>query len=187
MGVSGRAARRHFLFLLSSARQGGNTEILARLAAAALPAGTEPAWLDLAADPLPVFADPRPSPVMPEGRAAEALTATLEASDIVLVAPVYWYGLPAPAKLYLDHWSGWLDLPGMGFAEAMKAKSLWLITVRADPEPEVAAPVEAAQRMTAEWMGMRWGGALHGIGDAPGDVRADQAALTGAQRFFGAS
>ena len=36
------------------------------------------------------------------------LDATLAATDLVFVAPVYWYSLPAAAKLYLDYWSAWL-------------------------------------------------------------------------------
>lgn len=41
----------------------------------------------------------------PEGAAATLLDATLWATNLVLVAPLYWYALPAPAKLYFDHWS----------------------------------------------------------------------------------
>ena len=98
------------------------------------------------------------------------------------MAPVYWYALPAPAKLYLDHWSGWLDRPG--FAATMRGKRLWLITTRADPVPAVAEPVERALRMTADWLGMGWGGALHGIGDAPGAVAEDAAAWDAAPGFL---
>lgn len=174
---------RRLLFLLSSARRGGNSEALARRAASGLPTEARQDWQDLTAPPLPAFADLRPaeSPE-PAGDLAALLSATLAADDLVFVAPVYWYALPAPAKLTLDHWSGWLDRPG--FAEAMRGKRLWLITARADPVPEVAEPVERALRMTADWMGMRWGGALHGIGDAPGAVAGDAAAWGAAPGFL---
>lgn len=174
---------RRILFLLSSARRGGNSGALARRAAAGLPPGTVQDWQDLAAPPLPAFADLRPAPAPePTGRMGDLMAATLAADDLVFVAPVYWYGLPAPAKLYLDHWSGWLDLPG--FAAGTRGKRLWLITTRADPLPEVSEPVERALRMTADWMGLRWGGALHGIGDAPGDVTRDGAAWGAAPGFL---
>lgn len=160
---------RSFLFLTASARRGGNSERLARHAAQGL---AHPCvWVDLAALTLPPFADTRPlPPAAPSGDLALVLDAMLQASDIILVAPVYWYALPAPAKLVLDHWSGFLDLPDLGFVPRMATKTLWLITARADPDPGVAAPVEAAMSRTAHWLGMAWGGALHGIGDTPGEV-----------------
>ena len=173
---------RRLLFLLSSARRGGNSEALARRAAGALPVGTVQDWQDLAADPLPAFADLRPAAPAPEGRAAALLAATLAADDLVFVAPVYWYALPAPAKACLDHWSGWLDLPG--FADSLRGKRLWLITARADPAPRVTEPLERALRMTADWTAMHWGGALHGIGDAPGEVTGDRAAWDSAPGFL---
>lgn len=160
---------RSFLFLLSSSRTFGNAEQLARQAAHAL---MHPSvWLDLARVSLPPFRDSRPNPPPPaSGDLAEVLAQTLAASDIVMVAPVYWYALPAPAKLVMDHWSGFLDRPELDFAAQMARKTLWLITARADPDPAVAAPVEVAMTHTARWLGMRWGGALHGIGDAPGEI-----------------
>ena len=173
---------RRILFLLSSARRGGNTETLARRAAASLPPDVAQDWQDLTAPPLPPFEDLRPAAPAPEGRLAALLGATLAADDLVFVAPVYWYGLPAPAKLCLDHWSGWLDLPG--FSAAMQGKVLRLVTARADPAPEVTEPGERALRMTAAWMGMRWGGALHAIADAPGEVAGDAAAWDAAPGFL---
>lgn len=160
---------RSFLFLLSSARANGNSERLARHAASALPHPC--VWVDLARQPLPAFHDTRPAPPpLPEGDLAHVLAQMRAASDIVVVAPIYWYALPAPAKLLFDHWSGFLDTPDLGFPIWIAQKTLWLITARADPDPSVAAPIEAAVAQTARWLTMAWGGALHGIGDAPGEV-----------------
>ena len=80
---------------------------LARLTTAALPA-----FLDLRHD------GDYPAP---EGNAAELARATMAATDVVLVAPLYWYSLPAPAKLYLDHWSHWMRHEPLGFKAAMRA------------------------------------------------------------------
>jgi len=175
-------ADRSFLFLTSSARRGGNSERLAHHAASAL---THPsAWVDLAALILPAFHDSRPVPLRPpEGDLARLLDQMQTASDIVIVAPVYWYALPAPAKLFMDHWSGFLDQPGLGFPLWITTKTLWLITARADPDPGVAAPIEEAVARTARWLNMAWGGALHGIGDAPGEVE-DSAAWPLAPGFL---
>jgi len=175
-----------WLFLPCSTRAGGNTLTLARAAAAHLPAGAKAAWFDLAAPPLPRFADLRASGghAAPLGRLAELAAATLEAEELVIASPLYWYGLAGPGHEMLDHWSGWLEVAGMEFGERMRGKRLWLISVRADPAPGAQAPLEDVMRRTAAWMGMRFGGALHGVGDAPGDVLADAAALAHARRFF---
>lgn len=175
---------RRFLFLTSSARPWGNSLRLARAAASGLPATVRQDWIDLAALSLPAFADLRPAPPPPDPVLDGLRAAILNATDICLVAPVYWYALPAPAKLLLDHWSGWLDLPGAEFASGIRGRSLWLVTARADPDPTVPETVEAMVRRSALWLGMGWGGALHGIGDAPGEVLSDGAAMAAAERFF---
>lgn len=52
----------------------------------------------------------------------------LVASALVFVAPVYWYSLPAPLKLDLDHWSAWMRIPGLDFKARLAGKSLALIS-----------------------------------------------------------
>ncbi|MGH8846830.1 MAG: NAD(P)H-dependent oxidoreductase, partial [Polaromonas sp.] len=101
----------HFLFLTTSTRQPpeegghlGNTEWLAQQAAAALPAGIPQTWHHLSRMRLPMFVDRRHSSGqydMPTGDMKTLLDATLAATDIVFVAPVYWYSIPAPLKVYL--------------------------------------------------------------------------------------
>src|SRR3989442_10837921 len=81
---------------------------LARRAAAALPAGTAQTWHHLSRMQLPMFVDQRHTSGQydaPAGDMKTLLDATLAATDIVFVAPVYWYSIPAPLKIYLDHWS----------------------------------------------------------------------------------
>lgn len=175
---------RQVLFLCSSARPKGNARLLAERAALALSEDVRQDWIDLAALPLPEFQDLRPAGHPPEGPLLQVWQAMIPATDVVFVAPVYWYALPAPAKLLLDHWSGWLDAPEMAFANTLRGKRLWLITARADPDPTVAAPVEAMLHRSATWLNMQWGGALHGIGDGVGDVLTDRQALSRAPRFF---
>jgi hypothetical protein len=172
------------LFLSSSARPDGNTVTLARLAAAQIAPDAQ-VWIDLTAPALPPFCDTRPTGTAPPDGALARIWAAMDwATEIVFVAPVYWYALPAPAKLLLDHWSGWLDTPGLGFADIIKTKRLWLVTARADADPTVADLPEAALRRSADWLGMAWGGAVHGVGDAPGDVLTDAAACAAAARLF---
>lgn len=109
----------HYLFLTTSTRESGhlgNTEWLAQQAAAALPAGTVQTWHHLARMHLPPFVDLRHTVgtyPAPEGDLKTLLDATLAATHIVFVSPVYWFSIPSPLKTYLDHWSGWMRVPGL--------------------------------------------------------------------------
>ena len=179
-------SHRHFLFVTASARPGGNSVTLARVAAAALPPDTVQDWRDLPASALPDFHDLRHSGGYdaPRGQAADLALATMNATDIVFVAPLYWYSLPAPAKLYLDHWSHWQRFPALGFRAAMAEKSLWLIMAHASSTPDEIAPAITPLRLTAAYMGMVWAGALLGDANTPGSVFQDQRAMGQAANFF---
>jgi multimeric flavodoxin WrbA len=182
--------QRRILFLLASTRVDGNTEQLARRAAAALSSQVEQRWLRLDELPLAPFVDIRHDAGVypePEGNARALLDATLWATDLVLVAPTYWYSLPAAAKLYLDYWSAWMRVPGLQFRAALKGRRLFGITVNSDaPESgaEGSAPLVAALSLSADYMEMDWRGALVGHGSRPGDVLADGGALEAAKTFL---
>lgn len=133
VGVMGEAGalgdgveRRRFLFLLGSARTGGNTEELARRAAVGLPADAEQEWVRLSEVPLPMFEDIRHvgngSYPLPDGNARRLLDATLSATDLVIASPLYWYSVSTSTKLYLDHWSGWFHAPGSTSAGVWRAR-----------------------------------------------------------------
>ena len=176
---------RRFLFLLGSARHDGNTELLARQAAAALPTDVEQQWIRLIDHPLPDFADLRHDQAQAhstEGTAAMLLDATLAASDIVIASPLYWYSVSAHTKRYLDYWSDWLRVPG--FTEAMAGRTLWGVTAHAHREQEVAAPLIGTLNNSAAYMKMRFGGVLLGNGTRPGHVLTDEEALNRAGTFF---
>ncbi|MEU6340710.1 NAD(P)H-dependent oxidoreductase [Streptomyces sp. NPDC046977] len=179
---------RTFLFLVGSTRAEGNTETLARRAAEQLPASVGRRWMHLRDLPLPLFEDHRHdgdgSYPPPTGHAAELLDATLRATDLVIVSPLHWYTVSTSVKLYLDHWSGWMRVPGVDFLERMRGKTLWSVTVHGGQDPATAAPLVGTLRHTAAYAGMRWGGALLGNGTRPGDVLRDTAALGRAKAFF---
>ncbi|MFF6804785.1 NAD(P)H-dependent oxidoreductase [Streptomyces sp. NPDC012616] len=179
--------RRNVLFVLGSSRPDGNTESLARAAAEQLPSDAEQTWISLAEHPLPDFTDQRHDidHVRPtEGSAALLLDATLAASDIVIASPLYWYSVSAQTKRYLDHWSGWLRTPGLGFETTLAGRTLWGVTVLADEQPSVADPLVGTLRNSAAYLGMRFGGVLLGNGSKPGDVLNDTDALARAKTFF---
>lgn len=183
---------RHFLFLLASTRPAadaggsmGNTEWLARQGAAVLPEGTRTTWMHLAALQLPPFVDQRHTVghyAPPEGDLKQLLDATLAATDVVLVAPVYWFSLPTPIKQYLDHWSAFLRVPGLPFKESMARKTLWLVSTSGDRTK--AQPMFDAVQLCAQFLGMGWGGAFWGKGGPPGAVQADTAAVQALQGAF---
>ncbi|MFJ8648862.1 flavodoxin family protein [Streptomyces sp. NPDC093546] len=177
---------RSFLFVLGSSRPDGNTEILARAAAEQLPAGTPQRWVDLAQLPLPDFQDGRHETAgWSTGEAEETLRqATLEATDIVIASPLYWYSLSAHAKRYLDYWSGWLVAPDSDFKERMAGRTLWGVTVMAHREEVVADGLVTSLHHSAAYMGMRFGGVLFGNGSRPGQVRNDERAAIRAKTFF---
>ncbi|MFE7759906.1 flavodoxin family protein [Streptomyces sp. NPDC057438] len=178
---------RRFLFVLGSSRSDGNSETLARAAAEQLPEDVEQHWLDLTEHPLPDFADLRHDSdhVRPRGdNRALLLDATLAATDLVIVSPLYWYSVSAQVKRYLDHWSGWLRTPGVDFKATMAGRTLWGVTALAHHEEEVAEPLIGTLNHSAAYLGMRFGGVLLGNGSKPGDVLRDTAALARAKTFF---
>lgn len=178
----------HFLFIVTSTRESGhqgNTEWLARQAAAALPASATQTWLSLAAMTLPPFVDLRHTAGQypaPTGDLARLLDATMAATDIVFVSPVYWYSIPAPLKTYIDHWSAWMRVPGLPFKEQMAKKTLRLITTSGDRAK--AQPMIDSVRLCAQFLAMGWGDTLWGKGGPPGAVQADAAAVAAAAGFL---
>ncbi|MFD7240855.1 flavodoxin family protein [Streptomyces massasporeus] len=178
---------RRFLFVLGSARAEGNSELLARRAAEQLPPDVEQEWIDLTELPVPDFEDLRHDSdhVRPtEGNVARLLDATLAATDIVIVSPLYWYSVSAQTKRYLDYWSGWLRTPELDFKATLAGRTLWGVTALAHTQEVVADPLVGTLHNSAAYMGMRFGGVLLGNGSKPGDVLTDDAALTRAKTFF---
>ncbi len=177
-----------FLFLNATTREPGhvgNSETLAQHAAASLPDDAEQVWIKLAELSLPPFVDLRHtvgSYPMPEGDAKTLLDETLAATDLVFVSPVYWFSIPSPLKTYLDHWSGWLRVPGLEFKEKMAGKRLWVISTSGNRER--AQPMFDSYRLCAEFLGMQAMPPLWGRGGAPEAVLTDGEALTAAKSLF---
>ncbi|WP_457394539.1 flavodoxin family protein [Roseateles sp. P5_E1] len=183
-------AARRVLILLASTRADGNAELMARAAVAALPAGTEVRWQRMAELALPPFEDIRHSVGQypaPTGDLARLLDDTLWATDLLVASPLYWYSLPAPLKLYLDHWSAFMRVPGLDFKPQMAGKAMYVLCATSSgDEPHLAAPLVDSLRFSAGYMKMRWGGAVLGDGTRPGDVLKDEAAMAAAAKLLAA-
>ena len=181
---------RHFLFLVASTRETGhmgNTEWLARQAAASLPADTPQTWVNLARAGIPEFVDQRHTvgsyPMPEEGSVMrQLLDQTLACTDLVFVAPVYWFSFPATLKAYLDHWSAWLRVPGLEFKAQMGQKRLWLITTNGDRAK--AQPMIDSTALCAKFLDMPLAGELWGKGGAPEAVKGDAEAVQASRRFL---
>lgn len=155
-------------------------------AAQKLPVGTTQNWLRLSEVALPPFEDRRHAPggFADDELSARLLEATLRATDLVFASPVYWYGLPAATKLYLDHWSAWLRAPGADFRPRMAGRRMWVVTTFSDESPSVARPLVEGLQLTASYMNMRLEGVLATRANRPGDVLLDAPALERADTFF---
>lgn len=183
-------APKHFLFLVASTRepgQVGNTEWLARQAAASLPADTAQTWVHLARAGVPEFVDQRHTvgsyPMPDDGSVMRGLLdQTLACTDLVLVAPVYWFSFPSTLKAYLDHWSAWLRVPGLEFKARMSQKRLWLITTNGDRAK--AQPMIDSTAMCAKFLDMPLAGVLWGKGGPPDAAQGDAHAVAAAPTFF---
>lgn len=179
---------RNVLFLLSSAREGGNAEQLARHAARALPEGSVTEWLRLEEHLRQPFRDLRHAPggyPKPGPELLALAERTLAADEVVIVSPVYWYNLSSTAQHYLEHWSWWLRIPELRFRERMRGKVLSLVTSHAsDEDDSVAEPALLSLRLSADYMGMHWRGALIGHANIPGQVLTDARALDAARDFL---
>jgi hypothetical protein len=140
-------------------------------------------WVHLAHEPIPAFIDVRHSASSypaPEGRMADLLQATLDASHLVLVCPVYWFSLPTAVKAYLDHWSG-LRVPGLDFKARMAGKPLYLVSTGANaarPSPPSTRPSCAPNSWPCP------GAGPVGKGGAPDAVQADTEAVQAAAGFL---
>lgn len=163
----------------------GNTEWLARTAAASLPSDDQQEWLHLARMDLPAFVDQRhtigeyPAPKADLG---QLLAETMSATDLVFVAPVYWYSLPSSLKQMLDHWSAWMRIPGVPFKDNMHHKNLYLITTSGDRSK--AQPMIDAVGLCADFLGMKRAGVLWGKGGPPHAVVDDVEAVKQARTLF---
>jgi len=120
----------------------------------------------------------------PEGSLRELLDATMTCTDLVLVAPVYWFSFPSTLKTYLDHWSAWMRIEDLPFTKEMAKKRMYLITTSGDRSK--AQPMIDSTRLCAEFLAMAYVGTLWGKGGAPGTVQSDTAAVAAADRFFNA-
>ncbi|WP_035488134.1 flavodoxin family protein [Alicyclobacillus contaminans] len=167
------------IVLYGSSRRQGNSELLADRVLDGIP-HTKRYLMDLKIQPI---VDQRHSPA---GFADvdddyDALIQEVLAHDaLVLVTPLYWYGMSGLMKNFVDRWSQSLRQPGLGFRERMQAIPGYVVIAGGDHPHEKAKPLVQQFQLIFDFMGMSLDGWVIGEGNRPGDVLADEAALRSA-------
>jgi len=162
------------MMLCASPRKGGNTDLMADAfgrGAEAAGAEVEKVYLDdlwirpvahLADDPS-MRVDLRADDDMPR------LLERLAAVDVVLFAsPVFWAGVAAQLKAFMDRWSCYTGQAW--FKDAMPRKVYAVVTAHGSPMPEMGEFVIGPLRDTALYLGGRYAGEVAFVGAKYGAV-----------------
>ncbi|WP_322922523.1 flavodoxin family protein [Paenibacillus campi] len=164
-----------FLHLDGSAREDGNTAILARQ----LLAGLDYTEIALRHHRIEWIDDKRHDPEGFRPRQddyEQVLTSFLEADYVVFSSPVYWYGLSAQLKVFIDRWSESLRIVP-DFKQRVQNKKICLVLVGGDDPQRKAQPIVQQFQYIAEFLELEWQGHLIGLGNKPGDIWQDSIAL----------
>jgi multimeric flavodoxin WrbA len=156
------------LLLCASPRKGGNTDVMAdAFARGVRDAGGEVAKVyldDLWIRPIAHLADD--VALRTDLRADDDMPRLLDqvlAADILLYAsPVYWAGVAAQLKAFMDRWSCYAGRPA--FKEAMGHKVYAVVTAHGAPADEMAEYVVGPLRDTVSFLGGKWAGAVNAAG-----------------------
>lgn len=139
--------------LFSSSRRGGNTgRLLDRIAA-----GSSLEVVDLAG----LRISPYDYEHRNRGDDFEPLMARVLAHDrIIFATPIYWYAVSPAMKIFLDRISDYLELPDLlDEGRRLRGKIGYVVCTSISDEPSTA--FMHAFRETFDYLGMRYGGAVH--------------------------
>jgi multimeric flavodoxin WrbA len=168
-----------FLHLDGSAREDGNTATLARQLLSELDY-TEIALRD---HRIELIDDKRHTAEGFQPRQDDydgVLRSFLEADYVVFSSPVYWYGLSAHLKVFIDRWSESLRIVP-DFKAKVQQKKIFLVLVGGDEPQRKAQPIVQQFEYIAEFLELDLQGHLIGVGNKPGDIWHDAIALEQAQ------
>jgi multimeric flavodoxin WrbA len=173
----------HVILLCGSPRKGGNTDLMAEaFAEGARSAGGDVVKVyldDLWIRPIAEVADkPEMRVDLRQDDDARKLLDQVLAADVVLfAAPVYWQGLPAQIKCFVDRWSCYWGQ--QWFRESMRKKVFAVVTAHAAPKPDEAEWVVRPVQAWAEFLGARVAGYVSFQGRDRGAVAAHADILAG--------
>ncbi|AVR00835.1 NAD(P)H-dependent oxidoreductase [Oceanobacillus iheyensis] len=102
----------------------------------------------------------------------------LEQDIIIFVTPLYWFGMSAQMKAFIDRWSQYMQDKRINFKEAMKGKKIYFITAGENPHPRTAAlPLILQFQAICEYLGMEFTDYIIAKGNKPKEVVQDTMAL----------
>ena len=80
--------------------------------------------------------------------------------QIIFASPIYWYAVSPAMKVFLDRFSDLLELPDLLCeGRRLRGKKAYVVCTSTSSEPSVA--FVDAFRDTFDYLGMRFGGAVH--------------------------
>lgn len=170
-----------FLHIDGSSREDGNASTLAKYLLQDLPF-EEIALRDYQ---IQLITDERHSEqgFVPLGDDYDRLLPTfLEADYVVFSSPIYWYGLSAQLKAFIDRWSESMRIVS-DFQAKIKHKKVFLIIVGGDDPYRKGLPTVQQFEYIAEFLELDLQGHLIGIGNKPDDILQDHIALDQAKQI----
>lgn len=163
----------YILAFAGSPRVGGNTDVLTdQVLAGAAAAGARVEKVRLAEYNIHPIRDCRVCQAEGGGGCAVKddafhLMDLLNEPDLIIFAtPLYWYGMSAQLKAWMDRWSCFLD-PTI---DKMHGAKLALIHPRGEAASRVADALRDGFRLIATYCGMEWVGDFDAICDRRGEV-----------------
>jgi NAD(P)H-dependent FMN reductase len=176
----------HILALMGSPRRGGNTDVLTEVvlrAARAVGATTEKVVLDDL--DLPPIRNCRLCRQEGGGSCARPgdvffLLERLGQADLLLFAtPLYWYGMSAQLKAFVDRWS--CDTEAA--VRLVEGARLALLCPRSEPPERVLESLRDQFRLLASYCGMEYLGDFSAVADRQGEVAEQEDTLRRAQAW----
>lgn len=101
---------------------------------------------------------------------------------IVFATPLYWYGMSAQMKLFIDRWSHSLRDKRYEFKAGMAGKKAYVVIAGGDNPRIKGLPLVQQFNYICDFMGMEFAGYVLGKGGKPREVLNDERALQDAEQ-----
>lgn len=102
----------------------------------------------------------------------------IELHEIIIFAtPIYWYSMSGILKNFIDRWSQTIKNPRYDFKHNMSSKKAFVIAVGGDEPLIKGLPMIQQFSYIFDFVGTSFGGYILGIGNKPGEILQDKAAL----------
>lgn len=172
------------VWLNGSAREGGNTEALAKVALE----GLDYQEIALRTKQINPILDQRhvEGGFQPVDDDYEAIIQeVLQADALVVSTPVYWYSTSGSLKNFIDRWSQSLRSSDYDFKQQIAGKKVYVIVVGGDNPRIKALPLIQQLNYTFDFAGLSFEAYIIGKASKPGDIWQDERALLEAKWLNG--